>query len=326
MQLPPEAAWQHGRFSYSQARAAGITRRRLARALRRGELVEVGHGVFATTRPTKDLRADVVAAQLAGRRSWCAARRTAALIFGLPLIGCAPDVPQLLRDGAGTRARGRDRHARVGRLPAEQCWEYDGIALTSPARTVVDIARGEPFRNGVVTADAVLRRGVDRDELKAVLRGMFRWPGVETARRVVAFADGRAESPGESLVRVAFLREELPVPEPQVEVWRYGELVGRVDLLVRESLLVVESDGALKFTGPGVLPALIEREQRLRDCGLEVVRTGWDETFKDTSAFGRRVRDRLRTVRRLAPGVELRSTALRVQGPSLALPPPPRPR
>jgi hypothetical protein len=332
MDLPPEAARQAGVFSYKQARASGISRRQLQRALQDGRIVELRHGVLSATgapqaaspaRRTDVVaahRRDVVAARLSLGPGWYAARRSAALLMGLPLIGNPPTSPQLLRHG-GRSSRGRDGSARIGPLPLGERCSYGGVAMTSPARTVVDVARESSLRDAVVLIDAALRRGVSKEELHAVLRGMTRWPGVVAARRAVDFADGRAESPGESLTRVACLLEGLPIPEPQVEIWRYDEFVARVDLVVKEALLVIESDGAVKFTDAGVLPALLARHEQIRDCGLEVLRTDWGQTFTNTGLFARRVRDRLVQApsRQLAPGVRLVSTHVRLQTPSLAL-------
>lgn len=327
MELPPEASRQDGRFSFLQARAVGVSRRQLDRAVTGGVLLEVRQGVYVESeRPAERTeldrhRAEVIEDQLAFGPGWFAARRSAALLLGLPVIGRAPDRAQLLRDAAGTHAHGRDRHARVGRLPRNQTMLYDDVPVVSPARAVADIGRAESFRNAVVVADAALRRGMEREELQLVLRQMRRWPGVAHARRVAAFADGRAESPGESLVRVACLLEGLPAPEPQVEIWRYDVFVARVDLLIQDALLVIESDGGVKFTDAGVLPALLARQEAIRDCGLEVLRTDWGQTFKNTDLFARRVRDRMASAasRRLAPGVRLVSTQVRVQAPVLSV-------
>jgi hypothetical protein len=326
MDLPPEAAAQGGRFSYQQARAFGITSHRLARLVKRGVLTEPAHGVYAAVGETSDpVRAHarlVHEAQLASTKRLYAARRSSLLLMGLPLIGPPPTVAQLVRDGSQLGAHGHHGDVRVSLLPSADTWEYEQVDMCTPARSVVDLARAESFRNGVVVADAALRRGVDVADMTAVLIRMRRWPGVARARAVVRFADGRAESPGESLTRVACLVEQLPVPEPQVEIYHWGWFVGRVDLLVHESLLAIESDGAIKFAGPLVLPDLIARQEALRSAGVDVLRTNWEETFKNTSAFGQRVRERLRErgVRRLPPGLELRSTVVSGQQPLLGLP------
>lgn len=61
--------------------------------------------------------------------------------------------------------------------------------------------------------------------------------------RVVRFADGRSESPLESISRVAFHELGLPAPEPQVEVWLGDELLARVDFFWRHRKTVGEADG-----------------------------------------------------------------------------------
>ena len=99
------------------------------------------------------------------------------------------------------------------------------------------------------------------------------------ARRVVAFADGAAESPGESRSRVAIRRAGLRVPVLQHRV------IGTRGLLVGGVPHRREFDGKVeygRYLGPGQLPgdavfAEKRREDALRDCGVEVVRWVWDE-------------------------------------------------
>jgi hypothetical protein len=313
--LPPQAPDQAGVFTFAQAREAGWRPWDVERGVLDGDLVDLAHGSFILASRLADAQEverhllAVRAKQLSVEPGWCAGRRSAALVHGVPIIGKPPDVPQLARDPAGTRAKGHSRHDRIAPLPPSHQEVRNGIATCTLARTVVDIARTESFRNAVVVADAAMRAGMAREEMKDVLRTMRRWPGVVRARVVADFADPRSESPGESCTRVACHVEGLGIPEPQVEVWRYGRFVARLDLLFRRELLAIEFDGALKFDGEGVLPALLARTEEIRDCGLAVVHTNWKETFRDTRAFGLRVRLRRdEPGRRLAPGVELRST------------------
>jgi hypothetical protein len=328
VQLPPEAVQQNGRFTYQQARAAGITHHALYRAVKDQLLQQSGHGVFrladgqTASDPVAAHRALVLDSQLSAELPWYAARRSALVLMGIPIIGTTPTRPQLVRDGGDAKGHGRDRHARVSKLPPSHRWSYGGTDMSTAARSVVDVARQESFRNAVVVADAALRRGVTRDDLDEVLAFMRRWPGIAGARRAVRFADGRAESPGESLTRVCCWLQGLPIPEPQVEIYRDGVLVARTDLLLRDYLLAIESDGAIKFTDPGVLPLLLDRHENIEDCGIDVLRTSWGETFKDSSVFGNRLRHRMRQRGRrpLPPGIELRSTVVRPQAPLLGWP------
>ena len=103
------------------------------------------------------------------------------------------------------------------------------MVVTSPGRTVVDLARSVPFEQAVCIADAALfQRLVTRLDLDAALARSARRPGAPAARRVVAFANGLSESVGEPRSRVALLRAGLPAPLLQWEVfsgtgrWRGG--------------------------------------------------------------------------------------------------------
>ena len=98
------------------------------------------------------------------------------------------------------------------------------------------------------------------------------------AELVVAHADGRRESAGES--RTAWLCAELPLPEliPQAVITdELGEFVARVDFLVRGHRVIVEFDGLLKYDGRQQLVNEKRREDQLRRLGYEVVRLTWED-------------------------------------------------
>lgn len=179
-----------------------------------------------------------------------------------------------------------DRGSRTGRpgirvhqaaLPAEHVTQRRGVPVTSVARTVVDLARTLPFAEGVAVADSALRDKTTPEELAAVLARCARWPGIQQARRVAAFADPRAESVLESISRAAFHELGLPPPELQVWVGDEDEIVGRVDFLWREHRTIAEADGAIKYTGPAKALAQLNRDARLRAAGFEVVHFTWPE-------------------------------------------------
>jgi hypothetical protein len=219
-------------------------------------------------------------------------------------------VPQLVRDKSAPALRGHSRHERIAPLPPADR-EHLVVPVTSAARAVVDIARDECFRNAVVAVDGALRAGVTAQELESVLARTRRWPGVVAARAAIAFGDPRAETPLESISRVAFHALGLPAPEPQVEIWYGGELVARVDFLWREQHVVGEADGRGKYASVEDLYQEKRREERLRDLGFEVVRWDWQEVYRPgpslLAAMGRSLqRGRLNT---LLPGVLLRSTS-----------------
>lgn len=297
MRIPPVARDQGGLFTRAQATEHEWSKGSLDRALACGRLVALAPGVLVPAEHLAPLSRrdrhllEARALILAYGDQWHLARRSAAVAHGLPLLGRAPAEVQLSRPKRGA-SQSPSRHRRVLTLQAADTCELDGLPCTSLARTVFDLARTESFRSGVVVADAALRSGLSRDELMDVIARHRGWPGSRRARDVVAFADGRAESPLESLGRVTCLEEQLPVFEPQVRVLVDGIEVARVDGLWREQLVVFEGDGALKFDGVGVLPALLERQEGLHDARLVVVRAGWADLTQRRPAFAARVRRR----------------------------------
>jgi hypothetical protein len=250
--------------------------------VRSGGLQVLRHGVYAdgalcsAAEPPALALLGVRAEQLVRRRDEVASGLTAAAVHGLPFLGQTPALPRLsLPREAGERAR-EDRPRSW--LPDEHLTAVDGVLVTSVARTVVDVARTRPFAFAVVTADAALARGCAREQLHAVLEQCRRWPGTRSARRVVAFADGRAESPLESLGRARFDEAGLPAPDLQVDLGDQGRQV-RVDHYWRAQRTVGEADGLGKYDSPEALRAEKLREDDLRDRGEQVVRYVWDEAL-----------------------------------------------
>ncbi len=288
-------------------------------ALAQGELVAVRRGVLAAAAELEQRSGRALhetqlhAALLAFSGDWHAARRSAAVLHGLPLLGAGPRVPLLVREKKQPTERSSSRFRRLAALPPEERTTARGLPVTSLARTVFDLARSESFRSGVVVADAALRAGLSPADLEACMERHRGWPGSRAARAVAEFADGRAESPLESLARVAARTTGLPAFEPQVEVWRYGRFVARVDGLWWDHLLVFEGDGAEKLLS-GQDPELVARQEAIRDCGLDVVRARWSDVYNQQDAWAARVRARraTRDGAQLPPGVELVSTAVRL--------------
>jgi hypothetical protein len=201
-----------------------------------------------------------------------------------------------IRPGSGGSLRTARRHVHVGRLPPEDIVTVDGMRVTSPARTLIDLARIVSWETAVIAADHALHLpifGTDAsrrpllttEELEGALDQAGHLPKVGAARRALRFADGRSESVGESRTRLVLRSLGLPDPELQVEVLDRGQFVARVDFAYPELGVVIEFDGETKYgalLAPGESPsdAVIRekhREDDLRRLGLVVVRLTWGE-------------------------------------------------
>ena len=258
--------------------------------LRRGRWRRVRHGAYAEAEVWDGL--DEVGRHLLRSRAVLAALRSpavlshasAALALGLPVWGVDLDAVHVTRPGPGrTRSEAGIVH-HGGRLPSEQVRVVDGMRVTTPDRTVVDLARLAGFEPGVVTADAALRLGrVTRERLRELAIETDDWPGSRVVGRVVSFADGLSETVGESRTRVLFHRERLPAPRLQVEIRSGSRLLGRVDFLLEEFNTVVEFDGHIKYrrdNASGLSPEEVVwaekvREDSIRGEGYAFARVIW---------------------------------------------------
>jgi very-short-patch-repair endonuclease len=177
------------------------------------------------------------------------------------------------------RARPANVTFHTADLPEEHRTLLYNLPVTTAARTVADLARTLPFTDAVVAADSALRgQKTTQKEMDQVLRGCERWPGVRQARRVVEFADERAESPLESAARVVFHQFGLDPPELQVTI-RTPRAAFRVDFCWPARLLVAEADGLVKYGVRGDLIRQLERDRLLRDAGYKVAHFTWEELF-----------------------------------------------
>lgn len=95
-------------------------------------------------------------------------------------------------------------HLHAAALEADEVTVVGGVPVTSVARTVADLGRLLPFESALVPADAALHLcRVTPAELRDSVKRAAHRLGNGDARRVVEFADGRSESPGETRSPVA---------------------------------------------------------------------------------------------------------------------------
>lgn len=169
---------------------------------------------------------------------------TAAAAFGWDLL---TDDPRLhvtvARNRSGAQAPRVVVHRRM-LGPGDVC-ELGPLTITSPVRTVLDLAALLPFTDAVVVADAALRqRSVEPGELYAGLAASRRWPDHPRMRSVILACDARAGSVPETMARLAFAEAELPTPVTQLEARDFnGRLIAIADFGWPDHRVLVEIDG-----------------------------------------------------------------------------------
>jgi hypothetical protein len=198
--------------------------------------------------------------------------------------GAHLEVPPVTVFGTAGAGRLRNGLALSGtrQLLPEDVVEVNGVLVTTPLRTALDLGRLRHRDRAIAALDQLLRLGTfDREDL---LRGVERFKGFRGVRqlRVLApLADPRSESPGESALRLRFLDAALPMPVPQLEIHDDdGIFLARADLAIEELRFMAEYDGE-EWHGPDRAIHDAERRARLGDAGWIV------QTFRREHLYGR---------------------------------------
>lgn len=296
--LPPDLP-----FTSGTALEAGLSRRALARLVTEGLLRQPIRNVYLATHAGDSLALRAASLRLVAPADCVVVDRHAGWLHGAQMV-LAPGEHLELRplslfrpSGSGRLRNGISRSGERW-LREEDIVEIEGLRVTSALRTAWDLGRVRWTDEAITGLDAMFRLAAfDRAEF---LAGMDQFKGqrwVRTLRVIGPLADGRSESPPESILRLRCLEAGLPM-EPQVEVWRAAELLARLDLGDRELLAGAEYDGAEWHDSPDQLRH--DRERR-----AECIGEGWQiEAFRKEHLFGRGavVHERLVGLRRAAMG------------------------
>lgn len=145
--------------------------------------------------------------------------RAAGWLHGMPVLrrGAhleAPPIEVCHRSDTRSVRPEVDGHRRI--LAEWDLTLVHGIRVTTVLRTALDLGRLSWKFDALAALDAAVGHGVDHDLLVAEVSRFKGYRGVRQLRWLVTLADGRAESPGESALRLHWHQAGLPWPEPQV--------------------------------------------------------------------------------------------------------------
>lgn len=275
------ARLQRGHVTRVQMRAVGLSDGMLDRLVRRGHLVRVHRGVFALAGldPRAPLGAET-AALLSVRDGALLGHRTAAALWGLVAAPNSP-VHVVVEGGSAGRRRGVRIHRTVMLADSDRRLRQ-GLPLTSPARTLFDVAPQLSSRELELALDhGLVHRLLRPAELRARLgeagdrRGRAAIRALLEAHGAPTITRSQAEEVFLALVRGAQL------PAPLVNVHRHGY---ELDFLWEPQRLVVEIDG---FTYHRTWHAF-ERDRRrdaaLRAVGVATMRITWHQLQREPLA------------------------------------------
>lgn len=122
----------------------------------------------------------------------------------------------------------------------------DGMSVTSPARTAIDLARHlQSDVRAIAALDSMCQSG--RTDPDAIASTAFEMAGHTGVRRVIGLltmVDPGSESPKETEMRLIMMGSGLPRFEPQVKVFdESGTLISKLDLANRQWKVGLQYDG-----------------------------------------------------------------------------------
>lgn len=233
---------QHGVVTRAQLRDLGIADRTIGHRVARGQLRRLYRGVYAVGHRALKRNGYLLAAVLACGRGAALSHRSAGHLWGL--LPGPPSLPEVTRPGHHRKRDGIVIHRSV--LQEDEVAVVDGIPVTSPFRTIFDLAGTLSTRRQLERAmnEAEVRQLRDRVSLPMLLERYPRRRGSPWVRALLAPKEpgGITRNDFEELF-VAFI-DEHKLPRPQLNTTL--ALRGRFfepDCMWRAQRLVVELDG-----------------------------------------------------------------------------------
>lgn len=279
---------QHdGLFTTAQARSIGISEEHLAGLRARKEVRSVARSVYAvpTVVPDDPIQLHELrtrAALLLYEDAWpCSA--SALALSGVAVWGAdltLADIVRPVRHEVLTGlCRVRPRHDQLRSAERDE----RGVA-----GAVVQTALDHGHLAGIVSADHAMHSGrTTEPHIQSVAEAVRGWARAGRVRTMLAYMDGRAESVGESRLRVMLEVGGLRLV-PQFEILEDGLIIARVDFLVDGTNLCLEFDGRVKYAGdPQSLWREKKREDRIRRRGFRLERVIWSQLERPRPLFAR---------------------------------------
>jgi hypothetical protein len=240
------AQQQHGVISIEQCLALGASEDHIRRQVAQGAWRRVRRRVVAIGAVANTFEMQVMALCLAAGADAMASGRTAARLWG---IVARSGRPEILVPG--------DRHVRIPAITArrsslivaEDRSQRFGVPVTSPERTIIEVAPRQSMTVIGGWIDAALRAGVvDLEHLRVRASELDRpgRPGIGELRAALALrAPGHqpGDSPLERWLLDIIDAHDLPMPELQYPVALPDGTVARLDAAYPDKLVALEADG-----------------------------------------------------------------------------------
>lgn len=262
---------QRGRVTRDQLLRAGLRPSAIDRRLRNCHLERVHHGVYALPHTGEIPLATESAALLACGEGAVLSHHSASTLWGLR-PGQARPVHVTIPAHRGFPAPEGVTVHRSRILTAADVRVQDGLPVTAPARTLLDVAVALPDRDveRLLNEAVYARRLVTLQTINRLLRRVGNHPGRHRLARVLAnhTGDTRTDSPYEEIMFGLIRDAGLPEPKLRAQLLDY-----RLDLYWPELKLAVEIDAYGTHGSPERFESDRRRDARLlAELGIIVIR------------------------------------------------------
>jgi len=250
----------------------GVPKRMIERRLESGRWQCVHRGIYLIGPAPPTLPARARAAALACGDGAVVSHRAAAELWALLPPEANTDMHvTVCRRNPG--ARNGIRTHRVRRLPEEEVTVKHGIPLTTPARTICDLAATEPLRDvESALAEARIHRLATDRQINAIIQRAPTRSGAPVIRTLLKQEDdtGYTRSKAERLLRDLIAKANLERP-----LFNEPLLGFVVDALWPTQRVIVEVDGYTYHQHRAAFERDRRRDQQLIAAGYRVLRVTW---------------------------------------------------
>lgn len=280
--LPAIARGQHGAFLVEQAHQAGVPAHVLRGWISSGLLDRFGARTLRSTiAPTSEV--DDAAAHLLDikPKAWLS-HASAASMHRFDTFGqVEPPFHVTLARGCYTRRSELVVHTS-DELPLRDRAFLDGLPLTNPTRTIIDLARTEKPARLTAVLDGALRDRLITEEAMLTRIAELRTQGRYGIPALLAVIEGsEASRGGQSWLERRYLElaasAGVPAPETQRHLGRVDGRLIRVDCYYRDADLVVELLGYRWHRSRSQMTRDAERVNRLQLDGRMVLQFTYEQ-------------------------------------------------
>ena len=180
------------------------------------------------------------------------------------------------------------------RIDADEIGLVDGMRVTTPARTALDLARRYPTDVAVAAIDALAQAvELKLPDIELLVERYQGRRGMKAARAALQLVDGGAQSPKETWLRLLLLRAGFPRPQTQIAVRNeWGWAGAYLDMGWEDIKVAVEYDGDQHRSSRAQYVKDIHRLEMLEHKGWIVVRVVAEDRPEDIIRRVRQARAR----------------------------------